>query len=109
MSGDEVEAVVAEDTSLFGVAPHAWEDGLVELDAAHPIVSQAEAGDTLSFLRNAGPLLALPRVFERPSRETLLLSRALCIACRRWRRPLPVGQVVSCRARPAPWRHWVAF
>jgi len=49
-----VEAVVAEDTSLFGVAPHAWEDGLVELDAAHPIVSQAEAGDTLSFLRNAG-------------------------------------------------------
>mmetsp|Transcript_10201 Transcript_10201/g.32731 ORF Transcript_10201/g.32731 Transcript_10201/m.32731 type:complete len:191 (+) Transcript_10201:61-633(+) len=51
---DEVEAVVAEDTSLFGVAPHAWEDGLVELDAAHPIVSQAEAGDTLSFLRNAG-------------------------------------------------------
>ena len=60
---DEVEAVVAEDTSLFGVAPHAWEDGLVELDAAHPIVSQAEAGDTLSFLRNAGPLLAPPRVF----------------------------------------------
>ncbi|EOD36142.1 hypothetical protein EMIHUDRAFT_455141 [Emiliania huxleyi CCMP1516] len=73
-----VEAVVAEDTSLFGVAPHAWEDGLVELDAAHPIVSQAEAGDTLSFLRNAGPLLAPPREMgkkEPPGQDMLMQER----------------------------------